>query len=265
MYREMTMKNKEIKTIYYTDELNDEFSTSEIKAKRIDGSYNYDGGKLRGLGVFIWYRLLVRTYGYLLIKLKYHHRIVGREKLKNIKEGFFFFGNHTNDMADAFIPAVSVFPKYMNVIVHPDNVSIPFLGKITPSLGAIPLPDDMQAGKNFVSTLRKRIDKRYPITIYPEAHIWPYYTKIRHFSEKSFGYPLMLNAPVYCFTNTYQKRKHSDKPDIVTYIDGPFTVDKSLPKKEQKTILRDKVYSTMVERSKNSNIEVIRYIKKENL
>lgn len=257
------MKKKERTTIYYSDELNDEFSGANIKPRKIDSTYRYDGGILRGVGIFVWYRILIRTFGYLLIKIKYHHKAIGREKIKKIKEGYFLFGNHTNVAADPFIPAVIAFPKYMNVIVNSDNVSIPFLGRITPSLGAIPLPDDLIAGKNFVNTLKKRIDKHYPITIYPEAHIWPYYTKIRHFSEKSFGYPLMMNVPVYCFTNTYQKRKHSEKPKIVTYIDGPFTVDKSLSKKEQKVFLRDSVYNTMVERSKNSNVELIRYVKKE--
>lgn len=259
------MKNKETKTIYYSDELNDEFSPSDIKARPISGDYKYDGSCLRGLGIFIWYRLLIRTYGVLFIKLKFHQKTIGREKIKHIKEGYFLFGNHTNPGADAFIPASMSFPKFMNVIVNADNVSIPFLGRITPCLGAIPLPDDMQAGKNFVNTLKKRNAKHYPITIYPEAHIWPYYTKIRNFSDKSFTYPIMMNSPVYCFTNTYHRRKHSRRPKIITYVDGPFFPDKTLPKKEQRKDLCDRVYDTMVKRSENSDIEIIKYVKKENI
>lgn len=37
---------------------------------------------------------------------------------------------------------------------------------------------------------------------------------------------LQLKCPVMCFTNTYQKRKHGQKPRIVTYIDGPFRCDR---------------------------------------
>ena len=62
-------------------------------------------------------------------------------------------------------------------------------------------------------------------------------------------------------TNTYQKRKNG-KVKIVTYIDGPFFWDNSLSKKDQKADLRNKVYNTMVERSKNSNFEYIKYVKK---
>ena len=63
-------------------------------------------------------------------------------------------------------------------------------------------------------------------------------------------------------TNTYQKYgKNKEKIKIVTYIDGPFYPNNELPKKEAQKELRDKIYNQMVERSKNSNVEHIKYIK----
>ena len=63
-------------------------------------------------------------------------------------------------------------------------------------------------------------------------------------------------------TNTYQSYgKNNDKIKIVTYIDGPFFANEKLSIKEQKEELRNKVYECMVERSKKSNIEHIKYIK----
>ena len=64
-------------------------------------------------------------------------------------------------------------------------------------------------------------------------------------------------------TNTYVKRKNSNKINIVTYIDGPFFPNENLSKQEQKQDLRNQVYKQMVKRSENSNIELIKYIKKE--
>ena len=62
-------------------------------------------------------------------------------------------------------------------------------------------------------------------------------------------------------TNTYQSYgKKNNKIKIVTYIDGPFFSNEELTAKEQQQDLRDRVYNTMVERSKNSNIEHIKYI-----
>ena len=74
---------------------------------------------------------------------------------------------------------------------------------------------------------------------------------------------MQLNAPVFCFVNTYQKRRLSPKPRMVTYIDGPFFADPSLNSREQKKKLRDTVYEHMVELSKHSDVEVIKYIRKE--
>ena len=132
-------------------------------------------------------------------------------------------------------------------------------------LGAIPVPGNKEAMKHFIEAVTKRIKHRYCITIYPEAHIWPYYTKIRPFKEVSFEYPVKLKTPVFCFTNTYQKYgKKKNKIQIVTYIDGPFFADETLSNKEAKMKLRDEVYNCMVERSKNSNVEYIEYRRLDN-
>ena len=41
----------------------------------------------------------------------------------------------------------------------------------------------------------------------------------------------------------------------------PFYPNKELPPKQSQKELRDRIYNCMVERSKNSNIEHIKYIK----
>ena len=161
------------------------------------------------------------------------------------------------------MPNMFCFPKDVYFIVHPNNVSMPYLGRINPYLGAIPLPDDMQAYRNFLSCIEKRIKDGHTVAIYPEAHIWPYYTGIRSFPDVSFGYPVRLNAPVFCFTNTYRKRRFRKEPRIVTYIDGPFYPDPGLPPKKRAKALRDAVYEKMCERAKNSDIRIIEYIEKD--
>ena len=248
--------------IYYQDELKDEFSTAKITPKRIDGSYRYDGGCLRGVGRFFWYDVVAKPLASLFLKVKFHHKIVNGECLKEAgTQGIFLYGNHTHALADALIPTMVAKPKGVYVIVHPNNVSMPVLGRITPCLGALPLPDDMEGMKNFTRSIRSHIEKGECIHIYPEAHIWPYYTGIRAFTDNSFAYPVKHHAPVYCFTNTYQKWKNSDTPQIVTYVDGPFWANESLNAKEQRKVLRDQVYETMKKRSENNNVELIRYVK----
>ncbi len=197
-------------------------------------------------------------------KLVFAHKVIGAEKLKPYrKTGIFIYGNHTQDIGDALIPNMMSARQDKYVIVHPNNVSIPYIGRITPSLGALPLPDDRIAYQNFMKAIKRRIAEGKAIVIYPEAHIWPYYTKIRPFTDVSFHYPINYNSPVFCFTNTYQKRKCSKKPRIVTYVDGPFLPNESIPPKERRKDLRDRVYECMCERAKLSTVVKIQYIKKE--
>lgn len=258
-----TTHNEAPRVIYFRDELNDEFSTAEITAKKIDGSYKYD----RASGIcriprFFWYRIVAIPLAWAYLKLKFCHKIVGREKIRAArKEGRFVFGNHTQMIGDALIPSFVDLPNGPYVIVHANNVSMPFLGRINPYLGALPLPDDMEATRNFTNIIKKRIEQKKAIFIYPEAHIWPYYTGIRPFRDDSFIYPVKHRTPTFCFTNTYQKRKLSKKVRIVTYIDGPFYPDTSRSVREQRKELRDRVYNTMCERAKLSDCIKVEYRK----
>lgn len=255
--------NIENNIIYYKNELEDEFSKAQIEPKVIDGSYSYEGGFVRKVGRVFWYHIVAKPLAVIFMRVKYGHKIIGRELLKSAgKEGFFLYGNHTNEIPDAFIPTLLCMQKKsVYVIVHPNNVSIPFLGKVVPSLGGLPLPDNMDAARNFNKAVKNKIEEGKVVTIYPEAHIWPFYTKIRPFKDTSFGYPVANNTKVYCFTNTYQKRKNRKTPRMVTYVDGPFTVDASLTSREKKKALRDMVYEAMCKRSENNDVELIKYIK----
>ena len=48
---------------------------------------------------------------------------------------------------------------------------------------------------------------------------------------------------------------------MVLYVDGPFYPEKNIPIREAQNKLRDLVYEKMVERAKNSDVEVVKYIK----
>lgn len=256
---------KEKKVIYYTDELNDEFSTFKGNPPVIDSTYDYDDSTFaRQLKRFFIYRILVFPMAWAYTRLAMHRRLVGKEKLKPYrKTGIFLYGNHTQPVGDAFMQACMTYPRTNYVIVHPNNLTVPFFGPMTPALGALPIPGNTTAYRNFTKAIADKIARRHPVVIYPEAHIWPYYTKIRPFPDMSFGYPANLNTPVFCFVNTYRKRRVSKKPKVVTYIDGPFFPDMELDPKSRRKKLRDEVYNRMTELAQNSDCEYIRYIRKE--
>ena len=253
------------KVIYYTDELNDEFSLAEITPKVIDKNYTYiHKSFFKKLTRLFWYRIVFFPISVLYSKIKFRHKVINQSVIKPYKKGgYFLYGNHTQGTGDAFMVQRINKAKGKYVIVHPNNVSMPVLGKLTPSLGALPLPDDMGAYKNFIKAIETRIEQKKCVVIYPEAHIWPYYTGIRPFVDTSFQYPIKLGVPTFCFTNTYQKRRFSKKPKVVTYVDGPFFPKEELSLKEQRMDLRNQVYERMCQRAKNSSVCVIQYIKKD--
>lgn len=253
------------KIIYYEDELNDEFSKSSIEPRIIDEKYKYvHKNLLWNLCSFVLQNILSVPIKILYAKIKFRIKYIGKEKIKTYRnEGYFIYGNHTQPFADTFIPSIPMYPKRNFLIVNPVNISLKGTGTLVEMLGAMPIPSNKSAMKNFLNAIKQKINKGYAITIYPEAHIWPYYTKIRPFKDVSFKYPVQLEKPAFCITNTYQSYgKNNQKIKIVSYIDGPFFPSKELTLKEQQKELRNKIYNCMNERSKNSNIEHIKYIKK---
>ena len=263
------VNQNEKNVIYFNDELNDEFSKAKIIPRKIDGRFKYNKSAFWEFWSFLIQNVLSMPIKILYLKIKFNHKYIGTEKIKKYrKEGFFIYSNHTQAFSDTFTPSVAVYPKRNFLIVNPANISLKGTGWLVELLGAIPIPEGIEAYKNFLNRIKNRIEKGYSISIYPEAHIWPYYTKIRPFKDVSFKYPVQLNTPVFCITNTYQeeqnlKNKLNKKITMVSYIDGPFFPDNSLNKKEAQEKLRDEVYKKMCERSKNNNVEKIIYKKKK--
>lgn len=252
------------KVIYWSDELNDDFALTKTKSKKLKDNFKYTHKCwLWNFCSSLLYRFIAMPYAYLFCKLKFKTKYEGREKLKQCKkQGYFIYGNHTQGAFDAYNPNVMNSPKRTYIITSNDATSIFGLKNIICMLGAIPVPNSIATTKNFYSALQQKIERKNCICVYPEAHIWPFYTEIRPYKETSFRYPVMSNSPCYCFTTTYQSYGKSQKVKAIVYIDGPFYPDKNQSQRQQMQNLRDKVYNTMLERVKNNNIEVIKYINK---
>lgn len=157
-------------------------------------------------------------------------------------------------------------PRRNKIIVSTDTVSIKGLKNVVQMLGAMPVPSDIGAMKNFI----KAVDfyhKKCNITIYPEAHIWPYYTGVRNFSDASFNYPVKHNAPLFAFFTAYTKPKgflsFLRKANVTVHISDALFPDDNLTGAAARKNLRDKVYGFMVEKSELSDYQVIQYVEKE--
>lgn len=248
--------------VRYYREFTDDFETSPDQEFELGADYEYirDGFFSKLKSALIYSAAVV--FGTPFCRLFLHVRYKNRRVLKAAKgEGYFIYANHTQPVGDVFIPALAALPKRIYVVVSPANYTLPVIGKILPFLGALPISSSPSGMRSFTEAVGRRIDEKKVVTIYPEAHVWEYYTDIRPFSDASFRYPVKLSAPVFSQTVTYQKRRFSKKPRTTVYIDGPFYADETLPKREQSRDLRDRVYACMKERSKESNCQYIVYEK----
>ena len=250
--------------VRYFREFTDDFEISPDQEFELGADYEYirEDFFSKAKSAFIY--TLAVIFGIPYTRLFLHVRYKNRKVLKAAKgKGYFIYSNHTQPMGDVFIPALAALPKRIYVVVSPANYTLPVIGKILPFLGALPITASPSGMRNFTEAVGRRIDEKKVVTIYPEAHVWEYYTEIRPFSDASFRYPVKFSSPVFSQTVTYQKRRFSKKPRATVYIDGPFYADETLPKREQSRDLHDRVYACMKERSKESNCQYIRYEKIE--
>ena len=187
-----------------------------------------------------------------------HMKVKGRKNLRGVKGGFFIYGNHTQPIGDVFIPALCVLPKRIYTVVSTANYGIPVIGKLLPYLGALPIVNTLHGVKELNKAMEQRLNKKHPIVIYPEAHVWEYYTGIRPFPDTSFKFPVKFDRPSFAMTVTYRKAKFFKRPLMEVFIDGPFYPQGDTVK-EKTVSLHSQIYSVMQKCSENSNENFIIY------
>lgn len=258
------MKKRKKKIIYYKDEFKDDFAGTNIKPDVIDSNYDF-------VPKNVFYKILsqlLRIVAMPIISfieiIVYGVTIKNKKALKGLK-GCYLYGNHTGTY-DAFTPNLLSFPyAKTKIIASPDSVSIKGLKNIVKMLGVIPVPTGMDGLKEFTAAVDYCHRKGENIAIYPEAHIWPYYTGVRSFSATSFRYPVKDCAPVIAFFTAFRKPEglwFFRKARIVVYVSNPIYPDKTLAPKKAQIKLRNDVYDFFKDCSqKYSDFEYIHYEK----
>lgn len=252
------MKEPEVR---YFSEYTDDFEVSANQDYHLPEDYRWVRTDLFSKALSgIIYGLAV-VFGSAYCRFFLHMKVKDRKKLRGMKGDFFIFVNHTQPVGDVFIPALAVLPKRIFTVVSPANYGIPVIGRILPYLGALPVSEELRGIKELNRAIEMRLSKNHPIAIFPEAHVWEYYTDIRPFPDTSFKYPVKLNKPSFSLTVTYKKSKIFKRPVMEIFLDGPFYPEGVTPKEKVKS-LHEKVFGAMKERSRNSDVAYIKYLKK---
>lgn len=256
------------RVFYYSSEEDDLIKTSEQEKKievRLPEGYEFIP---KNAFVRMYSSILFRSFwlfGKWYEKKCWDLEVHGREKLKKARgKGYLIYANHTNPFHDVFGPAVAA-DRRIFTIISPVNLKVPGIGKFLPMIGGLPLGKTPEEKQAFNDAVDKRLAQKKCLVIYPEAHVWPYATKIRKFpaGDRSFKYAVRNDLPIFTMTTTYHKRKNgAELPRMEAYIDGPFYPDKKLAEDERRAKLADEVYASMVKNSKHSSYEYFRYEKR---
>ena len=152
-------------------------------------------------------------------------------------------------------------PRRIFTVVSPANYGIPVIGKLLPFLGALPIDNSVRGMRELDRAMEMRLARKHPIAIFPEAHVWEYYTGVRPFPETSFKFPVKHDKAAIAMTVTYKRSKIFKRPKMEVCLDGPF-YGAGKSKKERAVDLHNKVYSAMAERSRQSDFNYIEYKEK---
>lgn len=251
------MKEKKIR---YYKSFTDDFEESADQNYSLPEDYQWVRTDFGSMVLSAVIYALAVVFSSIYCKFFLHMKVRGRSKLKDIQSGFFIYGNHTQPVGDVFIPALCVLPKRIYTVVSTANYGIPVIGNILPYLGALPIVNSLHGMKELSKAMEYRVSTGHPIVIYPEAHVWKYYTGIRPFPSTSFKYPVKLGIPSFAMTVTYRKSKLFQRPVMEVFLDGPF-YGKGVTQRQQAENLHNEIYTVMKSRSKRSNTEYIEYKK----
>ena len=242
-------------TYYYRVLQQDDFAGNDIVQRPLPHNFQYlVRGSLPRAAAFLLHHVVATPIVFAVQKLYYRERIVNRSCIRPyLRRGVYLYGNHTRRAGDAFAPHRVAFPHKAYLVTGQDAFSLPGLRWVVKALGGLPLPKTKAQAHAFSASLRELSKSKQSVALYPEAHIWPYYTGIRPFSDGSVIYPVRDGKPVFCFTATYQQRRLGSRPKTTVYVDGPFFPDPTLPPAAQRRALRNTVYHAMLERSAASS------------
>lgn len=256
---------KKTKKIYWSDELHDDFDELGLQRPNVPEGYHYERRNPinRFFSGILYHGIAKPVLGcYCWLKgIKY----VNKKNLKKLNgQGAYLYANHVA-ITDVFKYQAHLFffKKRVNIIGYPDSLSMPIVKHVVRALGYLPVPNhgDIKNMIALTNACEFYLKKKQFILIYPEAHIWPYYTKIRNFQNGSFIYPAKHNTPVVPIVTTWRKPKIGKKPKQTIIIGEPIFSKPELSLLDNKNYLHKECLAAMKAMSESvSQYEYIEYI-----
>lgn len=257
---------KKTKEIHWSDEKHQDFNEIGLKRKGIP-----EGFKYKHTSKWYWFFSNLLYYGvakWIIGFYVYSHGIRCKNKavLKKLNgKGAFIYSNHVA-ISDCFKFNI-VIARRVDTIGYSDALSIPVGGKLATLLGLIPLPlkEDRDNFHKMTEAISYNVKERnHYCLIFPEAHIWPYYTEIRNWPNNSLIYPALMMMPIVPAVTVWKKRLIGKKPKQLIVFGEPIYPKEGESITYNKDYLHQECIASMKEIARtNEQVQYIKYIKDE--
>lgn len=196
----------------------------------------------------------------ILLKLVYDLKIEGKENIKNLQGGAITVSNHVLVLDCAMVGLAVCGKKKIFYTTQSESFQIPFVRKLIKLLRAIPIPKEVKNKERMVKEISNLLKDNKFVHFYPEAILYPYCNKIRHFKNGAFDLAIKNDVPVVPIVIKFRQPKGirkilKRKKDATLKILEPIYFENIL-KEESQDNLDNNLKNNLENNSKsNSNLE----------
>lgn len=217
----------------------------------INQNYNYiEEGKIFNFFSDLLYYLIAIPILSIVNKIVYDLKIEGRENIKNLECGAISVSNHVLFL-DCSMVGLALKNKRIYYTSLESTYKMPFVRKLIRFLRAIPIPEGIKNKENFIRAINKALKQGRIIHLYPEAALWPYYSKIRKFKNGAFKLAVENEVPIIPIVITFRnpsgiRRILKKKQDVTLKILKPIkNINKDKTTKQNIEELKNQVHKVM--------------------
>ena len=192
----------------------------------------------------------------ILLKLVYDFKIEGKENIKNLQGGAITVSNHVLVLDCAMVGLAVCGKKKIFYTTQSESFQIPFVRKLIKLLRAIPIPKGVKNKERMVKEISNLLKDNKFVHFYPEAILYPYCNKIRHFKNGAFDLAIKNDVPVVPIVIKFRQPKGirkilKRKKDATLKILEPIYFENILKEESQENLENNSKNNS----KSNSNLE----------
>lgn len=180
-----------------------------------------------------FWRVFLRIFSPVLLKVAYGAKVVGRKNLKEVKgKGALCVCNHISFLDTLFVRQGVGYFRSFHTMTERNNKG-GFGGHVIRHGGMLPFSPNFTATKNLIREMERLLGKGKIINFYAERAMWVNYQKPRPMKDGVFTYAVRFNVPIVPLFCTFEKNKKGKMKKLRIHILPAIFPDGNLPRRER--------------------------------